>query len=69
VTAVSGREMQRQAERALTIKLIKLAPEHPYPGNRSVVTPGVVKQALNAIGGYPISRLPDLLEGRISASG
>lgn len=35
------------------------------PGNRSVLSPGVVKHALDAIGGYPISRLPDLLEGTL----
>ncbi len=35
------------------------------PGNRSVLSPGVVKHALDAIGGYPISRLPDLLEGKL----
>lgn len=28
-------------------------------------SPGVVKQALGAIGGYPISRLPELLDGRL----
>ena len=36
------------------------------PGNRAAVSPGVVKQALNAIGGYPISRLPDLVAGRLA---
>jgi hypothetical protein len=35
------------------------------PGNRSTLSPGVVKQVLDAIGGYPISRLPDLLEGKL----
>jgi hypothetical protein len=39
------------------------------PGNRPVLPPGVVKHALEAIGRYPISRLPDLLEGRLRASG
>jgi len=36
-------------------------------GNRTVVSPGVVGQALNAVGGYPISRLPDLLGGKLGA--
>jgi hypothetical protein len=39
------------------------------PGNRPVLAPGIVKHALDAIGGYPISRLPDLLEGRLRADG
>lgn len=39
------------------------------PGNRSVVSPGVVKQALAALGGYPISRLPDLLDGKLGIDG
>ncbi len=37
------------------------------PGDRGVLSPGVVKQALAALGGYPISRLPELLEGRLVA--
>jgi hypothetical protein len=41
------------------------APNIHIPGNRTVVTPGVVKQALGALGGYPLSRLPDLLDGRL----
>ena len=50
------------------VKLAKHgAPTIILPGNRSIVSPDIVKQALNAIGGYPISRLPDLLEGRLSA--
>lgn len=36
------------------------------PGNRPTLSPGVVKQVLDAVGGYPISRLPDLLEGRLA---
>jgi hypothetical protein len=49
------------------IKLTKLgAPNIHIPGNRPVVSPGVVRQALNAIGGYPISRLRDLVEGRLA---
>jgi hypothetical protein len=51
------------------VKLAKPgAPTIILPGNRPVLSPGVVKQALNAIGGYPISRLPELLEGRLSAN-
>jgi hypothetical protein len=38
------------------------------PGNKAVLSPGVVKHALGAIGSYPISRLPDLLEGRLPAN-
>lgn len=49
------------------VKLTKPgAPNIHLPGNRPVVSPGVVKQALNAIGGYPLSRLPDLLQGRLA---
>ncbi|MCE2760256.1 MAG: type II toxin-antitoxin system HicA family toxin [Acetobacteraceae bacterium] len=36
------------------------------PGNEAVLSPGVVKQALAAIGRYPLARLPDLLGGRLS---
>lgn len=36
------------------------------PGNKPVLSPGIVKHALNAIGGYPISRVRDLLEGKLS---
>jgi hypothetical protein len=44
------------------VKLTKPgAPPIIVPGNRSVVSPGVVKQVLRAIGGYPLSRLPDVL--------
>jgi predicted RNA binding protein YcfA (HicA-like mRNA interferase family) len=39
------------------------------PGNRPVLSPGVVKHALEAIGGHPISRLPDILNGRLPANG
>lgn len=35
------------------------------PGNRPVVSPGVVKQVLEAVGGHPVSRLLDLLAGRL----
>jgi hypothetical protein len=37
------------------------------PGNRPVLSPGVVKHALEAVGGHPISRLPELLAGRLRA--
>ncbi len=37
------------------------------PGNRRVVSPGVVKQVLRELGGYPISKLPDLIAGRLPA--
>jgi hypothetical protein len=47
------------------VKLTKAgAPNIHIPGNRAVVAPGVVKQALGALGGYPLSRLADLLDGR-----
>ena len=35
------------------------------PGNRPTLSPGVVKQVLEALGGFPISRLPDLLDGTL----
>ena len=41
------------------------APTIILPGNRAVLSPGVVKQALEAVGGHHISRLPDLLAGRL----
>ena len=48
------------------IKLKKLGqPTIILPGNRPVLSPGVVKHALGAIGGYPISRLRDLLDGKL----
>lgn len=43
------------------------APTIVVPGNRAVLSPGVVKHALDAIGGYPISRLPDFLDGKLTA--
>jgi hypothetical protein len=50
------------------VKLAKAgAPTLILPGNRPLLSPGIVKQALKAIGGYPISRLPDLLDGRLAA--
>lgn len=39
------------------------------PGNRPVLSPGVLKHVLEAFGGHPISRLPDLLEGRLRPNG
>lgn len=49
------------------VKLAKPgAPTIVIPGNRPVLSPGVVKQALKAIGGYPISRIRDLLDGRLA---
>ncbi len=49
------------------VKLKKTgSPTITLPGDRPVLSPGVVKQALSAVGGFPISRLPDLLEGRLS---
>jgi predicted RNA binding protein YcfA (HicA-like mRNA interferase family) len=52
------------------VKLAKPgAPTVIIPGNRPVLSPGVVKHALEAIGGYPISRLPDLVDGRLPIGG
>jgi len=56
VSGGKGSHVKLAKERAPTIIL---------PGNRAVVSPGVVKQALNAIGGHPISKLPDFLEGKL----
>jgi hypothetical protein len=48
------------------VKLSKpSAPTIVLPGNRPVLSPGVVKQVLNVFGGFPISSLPDLLDGRL----
>jgi hypothetical protein len=48
------------------VKLTKPgAPNIHVPGNRPVVSPGVVKQVLGVFGGHPLSRLPDLLEGKL----
>ncbi len=41
------------------------APNIHLPGNRPVVSPGLVKQVLGVFGGYRISRLPDLLRGQL----
>lgn len=54
------------------VKLEKAgAPNIHIPGNRAVVSPGVVKQVLELIAGYPqpLSRLPDLLAGRLGMLG
>lgn len=41
------------------------APTIILPGNRSTVSPGVVKNVLDALGGHPISRLRDVLDGKL----
>ena len=41
------------------------SPTISLPGNRSTVSPGIVKNVLKAFGGHPISRLPDLLDGKV----
>jgi hypothetical protein len=51
------------------VKLAKPgAPTIIIPGNRPVVSPGVVKQVLNSLGGFPLSRLPDLLNGGLAGT-
>ena len=48
------------------VKLVKPnVPNIHLPGNRPVVSPGMVKQVLGVFGGYPLSRLPDLLRGQL----
>jgi hypothetical protein len=48
------------------IKLVNPnAPNIHLPGNRPVVSLGMVKQVLSVLGGHPISRLPDMLRGRL----
>lgn len=48
------------------VKLVKPnAPNIHLPGKRPVVSPGTVKQVLGVFGGYPLSRLPDLLRGQL----
>jgi predicted RNA binding protein YcfA (HicA-like mRNA interferase family) len=48
------------------VKLKKAgAPTVTLAGNRPVLSPGLVKHALDALGGYPISRVPDLLSGKL----
>jgi hypothetical protein len=38
------------------------------PGNRPVLSPGILKHVLNSIGGFPISRLKDFLDGTLVAN-
>lgn len=48
------------------IKLSKPnAPTIVIPGNEAVLSPGVAKHVLSAVGGYPMSRLPDLVKGQL----
>ena len=50
------------------VKLKKTgAPTITLAGNRPVLSPGLVKHALDALGGYPISRVPDLIAGKLPA--
>lgn len=52
------------------VKLVKPnAPNIHLPGNRPVVSPGVVKQVLEVFGGHPLSRLPDLIAGTLPQPG
>lgn len=46
------------------VKLVKPnAPNIHLPGNRPVLSSGMVKQVMGMFGGHPISRLPELLRG------
>jgi predicted RNA binding protein YcfA (HicA-like mRNA interferase family) len=57
---------QVQGGKGSHVKLAKPnAPTLIIPGNRPVLSPGVVKQALGAIGGHPLSSLPLLLRGQL----
>ncbi|MBM4229857.1 MAG: type II toxin-antitoxin system HicA family toxin [Gammaproteobacteria bacterium] len=48
------------------VKLTKTGrPPVVIPGGRSTVSPGVVKHVLKAIGGYPLSRARDFVEGSL----
>jgi hypothetical protein len=48
------------------VKLKKAgAPTIMLAGNRPVLSPGLVKHALDALGGYPISQVPALLAGKL----
>lgn len=48
------------------VKLKKAgSPTIVLSGDRAVVSPGIVKQVLNALGGFPLSRLPDMLAGKL----
>lgn len=40
-------------------------PPITVPANRPTLSPKVIKDALQAIGNYPLSKLPDLLSGRL----
>jgi len=63
-----GYEVVRRGGKGSHVKLEKRgAPPIIMPGNRSVLSPGFVKHVLNAVGGYPISRLPELLSGGLTA--
>lgn len=42
------------------------APNIHLPGNRKVLSPGAAKHVLNTLGGYPLSRLPDFLAGKLA---
>ena len=44
----------------------KGAPPITVPANRPTLSPKVIKDALQAIGDYPLSKLPDLLSGRLT---
>ena len=46
----------------------KGAPTIVLPGNRKSLTPGAIEHALTALGGIPLSRLPEVLEGRVPAA-
>jgi predicted RNA binding protein YcfA (HicA-like mRNA interferase family) len=59
---------QVQGGKGSHVKLKKPgAPTIILAGNRPVLSPGLVKHALDAIGGYPISKLPELLAGKLPA--
>ena len=47
------------------VKLHKLDQAH-YGGNRPVLSLGVIKSVLQALGGYPLSRTRDLLLGKLA---
>lgn len=49
------------------VKLSKKgSPTIILPSNPPILSPGVVKHVLDAIGGYPISPLPDMLDGTLA---
>lgn len=47
-------KLKKQSSETLTI-----------PGSSSSLTPGILKHVMNALGGHPISKLPDLLQGKL----